>query len=79
MGYCSTVCLLLNIGLIPFASAVIDISEIMIVPEIIVFAMKMAAENPEKIKQLAVVGINVGWNRQRNGSADICDIANVER
>jgi hypothetical protein len=79
MEYSSTVCLLLNIGLIPFSPAVVDISEFVIVLGIIAFARKMAAENHEKTKRLAVVGISGDWNPQRNGSAHILYMVNVER
>jgi hypothetical protein len=47
------------------------------IPGIIGLARKIAAENREKIKPQAVVGINGSWNHRRNGSAHLIDIVDV--
>jgi hypothetical protein len=47
-------------------------------PGIIAFARKIAAENRDKMKQRAIVGIKSSRNHQRNGSVHILDTADVE-
>jgi hypothetical protein len=53
---------------------VVPAAQIVVVPGIVAFAMKLATENREKMKP-QVVGINGSWNHQRNGSAHVLDIA----
>jgi hypothetical protein len=76
--YSSAAYLLLNFGSIPFSSAVVYIYQILIVPRIVALARKIAAENREKMKRRAVVGINASSNHRRNGLAHIFDMADVE-
>jgi hypothetical protein len=76
-AYFSAVCLLLNIGPIPFSPAAVYKAQLLIIPGIIAFARKIAAENREKMKPQAVVGINCSWNDRRNGSAHLLDMVDV--
>jgi hypothetical protein len=73
-----TVWLWLYIGLIRFSPAVVDTSENVMVTGSIPFPRKIAVENHEKMNQFAVVGISGRWNRQRNRSAYIVDMVNIE-
>jgi hypothetical protein len=66
--------LLLNIGLIPFSPAAVYKAEILIIPGIVAFTRKIAAENREKMKPQAVVGIEPSWNHRRNESAHVLDM-----
>jgi hypothetical protein len=58
MAYASAAYLLFNVELIPFSPAAIYTAQILIVPGIVAFARKIAAEKREKMKQRAVAGIN---------------------
>jgi hypothetical protein len=75
--YLSAVCLLLNIGLIPFSPAAVYKAQLLIIPGIIAFARKIAAENREKMNPQAVAGIDGSWNHRRNGSAHLLDMVDV--
>jgi hypothetical protein len=72
--YLSAAYLLLDIGLIPFSPAAVYRAQLLIIPGIITFARKIAAENREKMKPQAVFGIDGSWNHRRNGSAPILDL-----
>jgi hypothetical protein len=74
---CDAAHLLLNIGVIPFSRAAVYKAQLLIIPGIIAFARKIAAENREKMKPQAVVGIDGLWNRRRNGSAHLLDMVDV--
>jgi hypothetical protein len=52
---------LLNIKLIPFSPAAVCQAQLLIIPGIIPFARKIAAENREKMKPQAVIGIDGSW------------------
>jgi hypothetical protein len=69
--------LVLNIGLIPFSPAAVYTAQLLIIPGIIAFTRKTAAENREKMKPQAVVRIDGGWNHRRNGSAHLLDMIDV--
>jgi hypothetical protein len=64
--------------LILFSPAVVQALQILIVPGMIAFARKIAAENREEMRQPAVVGIDGSWNHRGNGSGLFVDIADVE-
>jgi hypothetical protein len=68
----------LNLGRIPFSRAVVYGTQIMIVPGIVAFARKIAAENHEELKQSAVIKSDGSWNNRRNGMAYICRIVAVD-
>jgi hypothetical protein len=76
--YSSAACLLLNIGLILFSRTVVYHAQILIVLGIAALARKIAAQNSQKMKRLAVVGINGSWNHRRNRSAHILDMVDIE-
>jgi hypothetical protein len=75
--YLSAVCLLFNIGLIPFSPAAVYKAKLLIIPGIIAFARKIAAENREKMKPQAIVGIDGSCNHRRNGSARLLHMVDV--
>jgi hypothetical protein len=71
--YLSAAYLLSNIGLIPFSPAGVYKAQPLIIPGIIAFARKIAAENREKMQPQVVVRIDGSWNHGRNGSAQLLD------
>jgi hypothetical protein len=75
--YLSAAYLLLNIRFIPFSLATTYKAYVLIIPRIIAFARKTAAENREKMKPQAVVGINDSCNHRRNGSTHLLDMVDV--
>jgi hypothetical protein len=76
-AYLSATYLLLDIGLIPFSPAAVCKAQLLIIPGIIAFARKIAAENREKMKPQTVVGIDGSWNHRRNGSVHLLDMVDV--
>jgi hypothetical protein len=75
--YSSAAYLLLNIGLIPFSLAAVYKAQLLVIPGIIAFTKKIAAENREKMKPQAAVGIDGSWNHRRNGSAHLLDMVEI--
>jgi hypothetical protein len=77
MTYSSADYFLLNIGLIPFSPVALYAYQLLIVPGIVSFARKIAAENHEKMKTQAVIRIDGSWTHRRNGSTQFVDMADV--
>jgi hypothetical protein len=66
-----------NIGLIPRSPTAVYKAQIWIVPGIISFTRRIVAENREKMKSQAMVGIDGSWNHRRKGSAHILEMVDV--
>jgi hypothetical protein len=52
-------------------------AQLLIIPGIIASARKIAADNCEKMKPQAVVGIYGSWNHRRNRSTHLLDMVDV--
>jgi hypothetical protein len=63
--------------LVWFSTAAIYTAQILIVPGIVAFARKIAAEYSQNTKPQSVVGINGSWDHQGNRSAHILDMVEV--
>jgi predicted membrane protein len=55
--------LLFNLRMISFSLAAIYAARILMIPGIVAFAKKIAAENRKKLKQSAVIGTNGSRNK----------------
>jgi hypothetical protein len=64
--------------LIPFSRAAVYAARILIVREIVAFAMKITGDNPEKMRQLAAADPDGNWNHRRNGLAHILGMVDIE-
>jgi hypothetical protein len=67
----------LNIERIPFSPTVVYPVQPLIVPGIVAFTRKTAAENREKMKPQAGLRIDGSWTHRRNGSTNFLEMVDV--